>query len=350
MLALQAQDFAQALWAIGARLPGSTRAGVLAALESGEVVRSWPMRGTLHFTTPADLAWTLQITGPLAIAAGATRRRELGVSEADLGLAADVARRTLTGGAALTRDEFQRELELAGIPTTGQRGYHVIVHLAQSGVVCWGPPRGTQQGLVLLDDLARAPEADPHELLGRFVLRFFTGHGPATIRDFAWWSKATLGEARIGLEVARPSLTEFALKDDPESYWISTSEVDAAGPARAATYALPGFDEYLLGYADRTHVLPAQHASLVAPGGNGIFLPMIVSDGRIVGTWRRRLGATAVRVTAAPFEAIGDRELRRFAASAREFGAFLGLDARLDVEGGPGADADADPVPPRTSP
>ena len=55
LLALQAQDFGNALWAVGLRTRDSTRSEVLASLERGEVVRTLPMRGTLHFVAAEDL-------------------------------------------------------------------------------------------------------------------------------------------------------------------------------------------------------------------------------------------------------------------------------------------------------
>jgi hypothetical protein len=66
MTAMQAQDFQAALWAVGVRVPGVGVSGVRAALDDGSVVRSWPMRGTLHLVAPADLRWMLDVTSETA--------------------------------------------------------------------------------------------------------------------------------------------------------------------------------------------------------------------------------------------------------------------------------------------
>ena len=177
LLAVQAQDFGQAVWALGLRAPGSTRADVTAALQSGEVIRSAPIRGTLHFVAAEDLRWMLSLTTPRMIASAATRQRELELDRSTFDLARDLTTEALAGGGALSRDEYLELLEAAGISTNGQRGYHIIWYLAQTGILCWGPPRGTQQALVLLDEWVPAtPLLDRDLALREFVLRYFTGH------------------------------------------------------------------------------------------------------------------------------------------------------------------------------
>lgn len=324
LLAVQAQDFAQAVWALGLRTPGATRADVAAALASGEVVRSWPMRRTLHFVAPDDLRWMLELTSARMIAATATQQRRRGLDQDILDRAGEVARTELGGGGAASRAEFTALLEGAGIGTTGQRGYHLIWYLAQIGLLCWGPPRGPGQALVLLDEWApRRLALSREEALRHCALRYFTGHGPATVRDLAWWSKLTLTDARAGLAAAREQLTE--LEHGGETFWIATAEWDAAAAPAPAVHALPGFDEYLLGYQDGSHALTAEHASRIVPGTNGIFLPTIVARGRVVGTWRRAIAAGAVAVTPAPFTTLSMADAAGFARAAAAYARFLGL-------------------------
>jgi hypothetical protein len=288
LLATQAQDFAQSLWAVGLRTPGSTRSEVLAVMQSGEIVRTLPMRGTLHLVPSEDLGWMLKLTAARTLQGASTRFLNLGLDPTTLAQAENVVINRLEGGGSITRDEFMKLLESNGISPEGQRGYHVIFYLCQRRVICWGPPRGTQQALVLVDEWIRAPRRlGPDEALREFALRYFAGHGPATERDFAWWTKLTLKDARAAIAAASDELTELTL--DGASYWIATRELDTAPAPRAssAVYALPGFDEYLLGYQDRSHALALEHSERIVPGNNGIFLPIIVAKGEVVGTWRR---------------------------------------------------------------
>ena len=330
LLAMQAQDFEHALWAVALRTaaapggPTASRASVLSALASGEVVRAAPLRGTLHFVTSDDLRWITALTAERTLAQTATRTRQLGLDESILRRAADIAEAALSGGGAMQRSEFFALLEGAGISPAGQRGYHVIFHLCQIGLLCWGPPKGTQQALVLVDEWIPATrDRDRDEALGELVTRYIAGHGPATVADVAWWSKLTLTDIRRGIEVAGGALeSRGSRKSDDAELWL-TAGVTEAVARPSGVHLLPGFDEYLLGYTDRTLALEAEFAQRVVPGNNGMFMPMVVSRGRIVGTWRRPAKQGGA-VTAEPFTSFTaaeqsgiDRESARFARYAQ---------------------------------
>jgi len=319
LLAVQAQDFAQGLWAIGARTTGATRTHVLGSLERGEIVRTMPMRGTLHFVPPEDLRWMLALTAERSLRSAATRFRTLGLDQHTLDQAADVAREGLKGGRALGREEFMKLLDANGIDPGGQRGYHVIFYLTQLALVCWGPPSGTQQALVLVDEwIAPTPTPDRQEALERFALRYFTGHGPATERDFAWWTKLTLTDVRAAIAGLADRLT--SLEFDGTEYLIATSALEA-GSLRPGIHLLPGFDEYLLAYQDRSLALEGEHFQRIVPGNNGIFLPMIVSNGRIVGAWRRN--AKTRRAEPEHFRDASAAQLAGFTKAATRYETFV---------------------------
>jgi hypothetical protein len=344
LLAIQAQDFAQAVWAIGLRTPGAVRSDVMAALASGDVVRSAPIRGTLHFLAAPDLRWILRLTAQRTLAGARTRFAELDLDEATFERAAEVAAAELAGGVALSREEFLAVLRSAGISTEGQRGYHLIFNLSHRALICWGPPRGNQQALVLVDEwIPNAVEPDRSAALREFALRYFTGHGPATERDFAWWSKLTLADARAAIALARDELTELSL--DGVTFWaghatagpasLGPASLDPAGKRSAAlaepaepaalreVYTLPGFDEYLLGYQDRSHVLDADHLQRIIPGKNGIFLPTLVSKGKVIGTWRKGDVATATSATAELFAPLTARETAALRRSENAYERFM---------------------------
>jgi Winged helix DNA-binding domain len=322
LLAIQAQDFANALWALGVRTRGSTRSDVLAPLTGGEVVRTLPMRGTLHFVASEDLRWMLALTSARTLQGAKTRFENLGLDPATLERSASIVGKELAGG-SLSRDEFMKLLAGNGISTEGQRGYHVIFYLTQLSLVCWGPPSGTQQALVLVDDWIPAQALPTRDAaLAQFALRFFASHGPATERDFAWWTKLTLADVRAAMAACAGELSE--LTHNENSYWIASSELERASTAKAGTgvHALPGFDEYLLGYQDRSLPLPTEHAERIVPGNNGIFLPMITARGRIVGTWRRTPKSTPSHIEAEHFESATDAEHASFARAARAYARF----------------------------
>ncbi|QJU52309.1 winged helix DNA-binding domain-containing protein [Herbiconiux sp. KACC 21604] len=330
--AMQAQDFAQSCWALGSRAPGSTMADVDAAYDSGAIVRSWPLRGTLHVTTPDDLRLMLALTAAKTVRGMAARHRQLELDDDTFARAREIARVELAGGGAASRDELLAQLTAGGIEVGGQRGMHLIWWLAHDGLVCWGPRRGTQQALVLLDEWAPpgreldlSTAAARAAALGELVLRYTVGRGAVTVDDFCWWSKLTKAEAAAGVDAARDQLATL----DVDGTTVF-APLDGAPPtAPTGHHALPGFDEYLLGYRNRSPALPAQFAERIVPGGNGIFLPMLVSRGTIVGTWGRRVGARSVALTMTPFAPLSATAQRGLERDLRRYAAFLGLPATI---------------------
>ncbi|MBA8989988.1 hypothetical protein FHW23_001234 [Curtobacterium pusillum] len=326
MLAVQGQDLGQVLWAIGVRSPGSTRDDVRAAFDRGELVRSWPMRGTLHAMRPDDLRLLLSLTAERTVRSIARRAAELGIDDPLLARARDATVGALSGGRTLVRDDLFAVYRDAGIDPTAGRGYHVLVRLAQEGLVAWGPTARVGQGLVLLDEWAPTASAPPDrdEALRRVLVGYLRGRGPATETDAAAWTKLPLGDVRQGRAAAGDAVEDLgdglvALADRPATGGVPTGHL------------LPGFDEYLLGYADRSAQLDPAYAERVVPGGNGMFLAMAVVRGRVVGTWTRMERSRDVRVTVTPFEPLDAASVRALEAAAARFGAFLGAPVVFDI-------------------
>jgi hypothetical protein len=321
--ALQAQDYAAAKWAIGLRLPDATDADIEQAIAAKTIIRTWPMRGTLHFVAPEDVRWLLALLTPRIIAQTAGRYRQLELDNAVFARSKEVFARALQGGKQLTRDEMQQLLEQANISTSGQRGYHILGRSAQDGLICFGAPRGKQQTFTLLDEWAPpAKQLERDEALAELTRRYFTGHGPATIPDFVWWSGLTVTDARAGLELVKAQLSQETVNG--QTYWMSPD-----GPLGAddgsAIYLLPSFDEYLLGYKDRTTVLEAVHAQKVTPGSNGIFYPIIVIEGRVAGTWKRTFKKDTVVIEKKPFTPLSQAQSQAITIAARRYGRYTGM-------------------------
>jgi hypothetical protein len=305
LTAAQAQDHGGAVTSVALRTALGTRAAVEAAFDAGEVVKSWPLRGTLHLVAAEDLPWILTLATPRVIAKAAARRAELAIDEKTIGYAHELTREALSGGRAVRRDELVAAWDKGDVTSAGQRGYHIMRHLAMTGVVCFGPVRGGDQLVVLVDEwIPRPRRLEREEALGELALRYFRGHGPATVKDYTRWAGLTAGEVKAGLAVARPELA--AIQADGVEYLMDPATPDLLTPHRKAArevLLLPGFDEYMLGYADRSAALPAEHAERIVPGGNGVFQPTVVSAGQVVGTWRAAGKAGRREVAATPFAA-----------------------------------------------
>lgn len=316
LLALQAQDYSGALWSIALRTLGATAASVEAAHHDGDLVRSWPFRSTLHLVAAEDLGWMLALTADREYAKTAGRHRELELGADDFERAEDIARDRLHGGVRLERRDLLAAFAEEGLSVAGQRGAHLLVRLAQLGaaVLCG------QNTWTLLDDHVRHPrQLDRGEALSEIARRYLNSHGPATDRDLAWWTGLTLTDVRAA--IARVDDEFERLEVDGVTYRMRPGLEEAA----AGIHLLPGFDEYVLGYTDRSAQLAGGPLSAVAPGGNGVFHHTIVVNGEIVGTWRRTKKAKSVEVVAQPWVELSATARRGFERAAGRYAEHLGL-------------------------
>ncbi|MER7796878.1 winged helix DNA-binding domain-containing protein [Microbacterium sp. NPDC096154] len=279
-VALQGQDLPAVLRAVAIRSrPGTTVDDVRAAFDAGILVRSWPMRGTLFATTPAHLAALLRRTAARTHRSAVRRREQLGLDDATI----DRARAILSDAlrdAPRTRAEALALWEADGIATSGGRGYHLLFHLAVGGLMHWGPFAGPEQ-LLVPSPPADADEATPEPASLAGLLRgYVTARGPVTPDDAAWWFKLPKTALRQAAALI-DDLVEVNVDGSPA--WV-IGEPDA--PVASGVTLVPAFDEWILGYGDRSLVASAETMDALVPGGNGVFRPAVLVDGVVVGTWR----------------------------------------------------------------
>jgi hypothetical protein len=328
--AVQGQDYPGAKWSLGLRLPGSTDAQIEQAIADKIIVRTWVMRGTLHLMAAADVRWLVDLVGPRLIAGGARRYRELELDEATLTRSADILVNALAGDKQLDRRALLAILEQQGISTAGQRGIHMLSHASLQGLILQGVTYNNNPTFTRMDEALPDTLTLPRdEALAELARRYFTSRGPATFQDFVHWSGLLTRDARAGLAVAKDHLVED--KIDGESYWLSPNTPPTPKPSPTA-YALPGFDEYILGYKNRDAMLDPQHAEKICPGRNGVFYPTMVIDGRVVGTWKRAFKKRSIIVTPAPFDALAADEREAFVQAVQRYGEFHQLPIELTPE------------------
>ncbi|OFI37422.1 hypothetical protein BIU82_10195 [Arthrobacter sp. SW1] len=332
LTAMQAQDLASALWAVGQRVPGSTLSQVRAALDAGTVVRSWPFRGTLHLVPAWDLRWMLGITRERMFRGAAGRHRELGITADDIAHCRDIAGGLLASGRGATREQLFSAFEEHGQITKAQRGVHLLWSLCLNAWLVQGPMAGAEgkaagQQLFMPFEEWIPASRDPgrEDGISELLLRYFRGHGPATLDDFCWWTQIPKTEAKAALGRIRADVVE--LEFGGTSYWLSPEAaalLDDGVPGARTLLALPGFDEFLLGYKDRSLVLAPGHAQKVVPGGNGVFKRMIVSGGTVIGTWAKNGTGRNAAVMPEPFgtDGLAPAAARAFEAQAAKYLAF----------------------------
>ena len=294
--AVQAQDYLGALWAVGLRMPKATEALIEKSLSNKSIIRTWPMRGTLHFVPAEDARWMLKLLTPRIIAKCATLYRQSELDNATFMKSKKLFIKALEGGKKLERKEMYEVLEQGGISATGLRGLHILGYLAQDGLICFGNRVGKQQTFVLLDEwIPMSKSLSKEESLVKLGLQYFTSHGPATLQDYTWWTGLAPAEARTSLELVKSELVSQVVEG--KTYWMSP-DCTSIKSRSSDFFLLPSYDEFTVAYKDRSAVLDQAHAS---KSGNGIFSSSIVSNGKLVGTWKRTIEKNNVAIETASF-------------------------------------------------
>lgn len=337
--AVQAQDYAGAKWGLGQRAQDVTDAALDRLFDAGAILRTHVLRPTWHFVDPADAYWLLQLTGPRLRQSLRGRHRRLELSERDIAHASDVLATALAGGGSLTRAELGTALRTAGIAPDGQRLPHLLLCAELDALIVSGPVRGRQFTWMLFDARApKSPRLDPEEAAVRLVCRYLQSHGPALLQDFTWWSGLSLSAARRAVAAAGPAVS--SLTNGGQAYWYVTSERTRSAPEPwPPGHLLSNWDEYTVGYRDRSAAVFAADAPHVARLAFGSILANVVTiDGRVRGGWSRAIGRQSVDVQVQPFGPMSRAELDALELAAERFGRFLGLPARLRIAVGSLAD------------
>jgi hypothetical protein len=323
--AVQAQDYMGALWAVGCRLKNAKEKDIETAIAEKTIVRTWPMRGTLHFVAPEDAKWMLQLLTPRVISRAASVHRNSALDKKVFEKSKKIIIKALQGGKQLLRSDMYQVLEDAKINTSNTRGLHILGVLAQEGLICFGPRVSKQPSFVLLDEwITNHKLLKGDEAIAELTERYFTSHGPATIQDFCWWSGLTQTEARRGLEIIKQKLVEE--KINGQSFWMKTTT-----PAKIKTpgiYLLPPFDEYLVAYKDRSAALESLHSRKVF-SINGIFSPVVIINGKIAAIWKRTITKKEVIIELQAFQKFTPAQKESIRKAAKKYSRFIGLEQKL---------------------
>lgn len=309
---VQSQEYGLAKWSVGMRLAGpkSAESAVEAALASGAILRTHILRPTWHYVLPRDIHWMMQLTAPRWAQVLMRRNTQLGLSPRDVERALDLLREALAGGAQLSRRELGAAIERGGISVEGQRLAFIVMAAETSLVVA----SGGGQSYALLP--AHAAPFDRDRALAELTLRYFTSHGPATARDFTWWSSLTVADARRGL-AANPSLVKLTV-DGTDYHWAGDSTGGPDDPSPTA-HLLQGFDEYIVGYASpRAPINLAGHGPHTALNTPS-WLNAFVIDGQLAGWWRRAKGGVETK----PLRALSRPEQHALDAAVGRYSAFV---------------------------
>ena len=322
LAAVQAQDFTAAKWSLGLRVKKSTNADIERAFNDGRILRIHVMRPTWHFVMPEDIRWMLELTAPRLKSLLAASNRRIGLDEALLAKSNAAIVKALEGHRYLTRQELKTILNDIGIKTDVQQLAHAIMHAELDGLICSRPKRGTQFTYALLDErVGKSARISREEAPKKVALSYFTSHGPAQQKDFSWWSGLTEKEAENAIDLIGSHLDRETVNG--KEYWFAPWEPGAI-PDSPTALLLSVYDEYTIAYKDRSDLSEAREIERMIAMGNSLTAVLIL-DGKVAGTWKKRMKSQAVEIRLDPFRILDDDERDAVEAEASRYGRFFGV-------------------------
>ena len=325
--AVQSQDFLPAKWSIASRCAGIDDAAMDRLFDEGRIIRTHVLRPTWHFVLPGELQWLLGLTAPRVHQMSRYYYRQQELDDATLAACGYVIERLLDGGAFLTRSEIAAGLAVSGIVAAGPRMGLIMMWAELEGMVCSGPRRGRQHTYASMGSRIEGGERlDPDEALAALTRRYFAGHGPASRKDFRWWSSLTLATIDRGLEMVAGDLVSETV--DGVEYWWDGSATETPGDGLAARL-LPGYDEYIVGYSETKWELDRSGTARRSSGRNVTFNQVVLMDSQVVGQWRPRMEGGRLLIEVDVYRPLEDGEREALGREAVRYGTFAGREAEM---------------------
>jgi winged helix DNA-binding protein len=298
-----------------------------ARTEERSLLRTWVMRTTIHLIPSDDAGWWLPLFEPGIERWSRRRLAQLGMPPGQDEKALKLIGGMLEREGPLTRSEIAERLTRAGIELNGETRLHVMGLAVTSGVACLGPDRGKSTCLLRREDwLGRLPAFDHDKALAELARRYLRAFGPATDRDFAYWSGLGLREVRAGLK---------AIAKETEQVYVGGEAMLALRgkrprlPAKGQVRMLGNFDTYLLGWKDRGFSVSGGHTAHVKEGGGGWIRPVVVEDGVVIGGWRSSRKGGRIEVTLNLPRRERERLGAQLEAEVADIARFEGMEATI---------------------
>ena len=324
---MQAQDYGPAKWSVGQRVRGLADEDLDRALNEGAILRTHALRPTWHFVLPEDIRWVLGITSPRIHVKNSTAYKQLDI-DGKLGARCNrLIERALRGGNHLTRQELQSVLLKGGIETDSRRLGYLTAYAELEAVICSGALSGKRHTYALLEE--RAPHAldlSSDEALAELTLRYFTSHGPATIKDFAWWSSLKVSDIKRGLEMAGAKITSADVGG--RTYWYPSGNRRPALRS-PVVHLLQAYDEYIVAFSETKGLLNLKGIAR-SLADRTLYLGVVMLDGQIAGHWKRTATKSAVRFEIALYRPFKSKQKESLEREVEKHGRFLGLPAQFD--------------------
>lgn len=327
LLAVQAENPGQAAWAVASRTTDPDRGDLAGLLDDGAVVRTHVLRPTWHYVRAEDIGWLLELTGPrVRRVTGQQLRDTHGLDETSIDRAVTAVTEALAAGGQLTRAQLAEELGERGVAGSKQMLVILLAHTELDGLICSGRVVDGEHTYALMAERVPAPRRlGRTEALAELALRYFTGHGPATERDLAYWATLTLTDVRAGLQHVRDRLDSF--EHDGRIFWHAPAQAPDE-PQQPAGHLLQILDETYRGYQDSRWVLDAAGD---VPRTRESATGMALVDAQLLASMRRTIGRDHVRFDLRPYRDLTPPQSQALDQAATRYGEYLHLKAQLTL-------------------
>jgi hypothetical protein len=324
MGAIQAQDRQMANWALGLRLKDKRLNDIQQSYDQGEIVRTHVLRPTWHMVPARDIHWMLALTAPGIKSGINSRQQQLELDTKTLNRCTELIIGTLKENPYQTREQLMQLIQRENISTDLNRSSHILMHAELEGLICSGPLADDKPTYSLLEHVVAKPVLLTHEeSLAELTKRYFRSHGPATLADFCWWSGLGIKMARNGIELNRNGM--ISARNGRDEYFM----FDTMLPISKTVFALPAFDEYLISYKDRKELLPDDMQKNVI-SSNGIFYPLILQEGKVIGKWSRKQQKQAILIQLQLSKTPSVRLKKEIKEQFEMYGEFCGQNVKIE--------------------
>ena len=333
---VQSQDYMGAKWALGQRGDGLTDYHIEQDFNAGHILRTHVLRPTWHFLAPADIRWMLTLSAPRVHAVNGTYYRKYELNADLFARSKDLFIKALEGNQYRTREQLAEVMQAAGVHADGLRLAYIMMHAELDQLICSGPRVGKQFTYALMDErVPSVPALSADEALGELAYRYFSSHGPATIRDYVWWSGLTVAQAKTG--IARLGLRLNSEDFEGQIYYFA-GYLAPTEEAALTAHLLPNYDEGLASYTDYSAIVEPQFADMW-DGTHEVLAHHIAINGKVMGSWQRTIKLDTVYIQLKPFATLTDEQMQAVEAAAKRFGGFLELKVVLEWQSSVSADA-----------
>jgi hypothetical protein len=318
LVAVQAQEYDGAKWSIGLRLRCKSDKYIEKALRSKKIVRTWANRGKLHFINSKDIKWMLKLLAPRLIKRNFIIYQELRLDEETLIKSETILEEAVSGTKGINRSALKEILKENDISVDGQRFTFILQRASLDGLIHQGISVKNDSVYHSLKDLPSIQLAHD-EALKEISKRYFYSHGPATLKDFVWWSGLTVKDAQRGLKSAKQELNRYEIRN--KIYWSKSSR-KWKEQALTNVKIIPQYDDYLLGYQDRGASIDETTKKFLKPK-YGRFNPVILVNGTVTGTWKREINGNKVTFKLNHFRPLNGQENEALYSEIETYSSFI---------------------------